>query len=277
MRWKRRSVTQTSDLLPGLHVLSAASNLLSQRNGAPSPPSSRWSVIAGRTVYFGHQSVGSGVVAGVERLREAHALSLRVVHTGNPVGVTGPAFVHFPVGYNRDYASKNAALLRLLDSRTRAERSIVVLNYCSVDINPPADPATMFAAYCDTVETIQFEHPDVSVVHATVPLTTVENAFKAGAKQVFGRPTRREAAIARHRYNELVRAEFKGTGPIFDVAKVEATQPDGMVAGFTASGCMIETLAPQNTYDGDHRNARCENAAAENLLDVLSDVIEGAP
>jgi hypothetical protein len=246
-------------------------------NGAGSPITSRWSVIAGRTVYFGHQSVGSGVVAGVERLKEQHALPLRVVHTGDPVAVAGPAFVHFLVGYNRDYASKNAALLRLLDSRTRAERPVVLLKYCYGDINCPADPATMFAAYCDTVETIQFEHPDVTVVHATVPLTTVESAFKSGAKQVFGRPTQREAAIARHRYNELVRAEFKANEPIFDLAKVEATQPDGMTAGFTAGGRMIETLAPHNTYDGGHLNARCENAAAEALLDVLSDVIEAAP
>src|SRR5712671_2835411 len=101
-------------------------------NGAGAPFSSRWSVIAGRTVYFGHQSVGSGVVAGVARLKQRHALPLRVVHTGDPAAVSGPAFVHFLVGDNRDYASKNAALLRLLDSRTRAERPVVLLKYCYV-------------------------------------------------------------------------------------------------------------------------------------------------
>ncbi len=245
-------------------------------NGAGSPISSRWSVIAGRTVYFGHQSVGSGVVAGVEVLRQEHSLPLRVVQTREPATVTGPAFVHFLAGQNRDYASKNAALLRLLESRTRAQRPVVLLKYCYVDINSPADPATMFEAYRDTVETIQFEHPDVTVVHATIPLTTVESALKAGARQFFGRPTRREAAVVRHRYNELVRAEFTGTEPIFDLAKVESTQADGMVAGFTANGAMIETLAPHNTYDGGHLNARCQLAAAEALLDVLSDVIEAA-
>jgi hypothetical protein len=245
-------------------------------NGVGSPIGSRWSVIGSRTVYFGHQSVGSGVVAGVERLSEEHALPLRVVQTREPAAVTGPAFIHFLAGQNRDYASKNAAMLRLLESRTRAQRPVVLLKYCYVDINSPADPATMFEAYRDTLETIQFEHPDVTVVHATVPLTTVESAFKAGAGQLFGRPTRREAAVARHRYNELVRAEFAGTEPIFDLAKVEATQPDGMVAGFTAGGCTIETLAPNNTYDGGHLNARCQRAAATALLDLLSDVIEAA-
>jgi hypothetical protein len=199
------------------------------------------------------------------------------VQTGDPATVTGPAFVHFFPGQNRDYASKNAALLRLLESRTRAHRPIVVLKYSHVDINSPADSATMFGAYRDTVDAIQFEHPDVSVVHTTIPLTTVEPALTWRAKQLLGRPTWREAAVARHRYNELVRAEFSASEPIFDLAKVESLQPDGMLAGFNAGGCLIETLAPGDTHDGGNLNVRCQRAAAEALLDVLSEVIEANP
>jgi hypothetical protein len=239
--------------------------------------SSRWAVVTTRTVYFGHQSRGSAVVAGVEGLTQEHALPLRVVQTREPATISGPAFVHFLAGRSRDFASKNAAVLRLLESPTRARRPVVILKYCYGDINSPADAATMFGAYRDTVETIQFEHPDVTVVHATIPLVTVESALESGARQFLGRRTRREAAIARHRYNELVRAEFADTEPIFDLAKVEATQPDGTLAGFTAGGRMIETLARHNTDDGSRLNARCQRAAAEALLDVLSDVIEAAP
>lgn len=246
-------------------------------NGCRSPIATRWSVIAERTVYFGHQSVGTGVIAGVEELKVEYALPLRVVQTREPAAVTGPAFVHFLAGDNRDYASGNAALLRLLESRTRAPRPIVVLKYCHVDINSLADSATMFGAYRDTVDTIQFEHPDVTVVHTTIPLTTVETVFKWRAKQFLGRPTRRESAVARHRYNELVRTEFSATEPIFDLAKVESLQPDGTRAGFTAGGCVIETLAPGNTCDSGQLNARCQRAAAEALLNVLSEVIEANP
>ena len=245
-------------------------------NDACSSNSTRWSVVAERTVYFGHQSVGSGVVAGVERLTQDHALPLRLVRTREPATVAGPAFVHFLAGQNRDYASKNAAVLRLLESRTRAQRPVVLLKYCCVDIDSPTDPATMFDAYRDTVETIQFEHPDVTVVHATMPVTTVESVFKSGAKQFFGRPARRVAAVACHRYNELLRAEFKATEPIFDLARVESTQHDGIVSGFTANGTTIETLARENTHDGMHLNTRCQKAAATALLNLLSDVIEAS-
>jgi hypothetical protein len=246
-------------------------------NGTGSPiGTSRWSVIASRTVYFGHQAIGSEVVAGVEGVTLEHSLPLRVVQTREPATVTGAAFVHFLAGQGRDFASKNAAVLRLLESPTRARRPVLLLKYCYGDINSPADTATMFDAYRDTVDTIQFEHPDVTVVHATIPLMTVESAFKSGARQFLGRPTRREGAIARHRYNELVRAEFTDTEPIFDLAKVEATRPNGTLAGFNAGGRMIETLATANTDDGSHLNARCQRAVAHTLLDLLSDVIEAA-
>ena len=238
---------------------------------------SRWWVIAERTVYFGHQAIGSDVVAGVEGVAQEFALPLRVIKTREPATVTGPAFVHFLAGQSRDFASKNAAVLRLLESPTRARRPVVLLQYCYGDVSSHADTATMFEAYRDTVDTIQFEHPDVTIVHSTIPLMTVESAFMSGAKQFLGRSTRREGAIARHRYNELVRAEFTDSEPIFDLAKLEATRPDGTLAGFAAEGRMIETLAPDNTDDGSHLNARCQRAAGEALLDVLSNVIEAAP
>jgi hypothetical protein len=205
-------------------------------NGRCSRTASRWSVIAERTVYFGHQSTGTGVITGVEKLKAEYAVPLRVVQTQDPATVTDPAFVHFFVRQNRDYAFKNAALLRLLESRTRAHRPVVVLKYSHMDINSPADSATMLGAYRDTVDTIQFAHPDVTVVHTTIPLTTVETAFEWKAKQFFGRPTRRQAAVARQCYNQLARTEFSASEPIFDLAKLEAMQSDGMTAGFTAGG-----------------------------------------
>lgn len=238
-------------------------------NGASS-----WSQIARRTVYFGHQSVGSGIVAGVEQLTRDHGLPLRVIQTPEPASIPGPAFVHFLVGQKRDYASKNAAVLRLLESSTRADKPLVMLKYCYGDIRSPDESGRMFEAYRDTVDTIQSEHPDVTVVHATIPLTTAESSFQSAAKRLFGRSTQREASVARHRYNELVRREFRETEPIFDLAKVQSTRPDGTMAGFTVGGHVIEKLAPENTADGIHLTPQCQRVAAEALLDVLADAIE---
>ena len=132
----------------------------------------------------------------------------------------------------------------------------------------------LFNAYRDTVETIQFEHPDVALVHTTIPLTTVESGFKGRTLRYLGRATRREEAVARHRYNELLRAEFGGVEPIFDIAQVQATSRDGTISAFTSDGGRIETLAADNTSDGTRLNPACRRAAAGVLLDVLSAVIE---
>ena len=252
------------------------SELPSLEEGDPSARTSRWSAIANRTIYFGHQSVGSSVCTGVEGLAKDYAVGLRVVQTHEPETVTGPAVVHFLAGQHRDYASKNAAVLRLLESETRARNPVVLLKYCYGDITYQREYRLLFDAYRDTVDTIQFEHPDVTLVHTTIPLTIAETGLKARTKQYLGRTSTRDAAIARHRYNELVRAEFGASEPIFDLAKVQATRPDGMVAGFTAGGSTIETLAPENTADGTGLNPRCSRIAAEKLLDVLADVIEAA-
>jgi hypothetical protein len=236
----------------------------------------RWSAIGGRTVYFAHQSVGAEIVAGVEALTRAYNLPIHIVQNPEPISPTRPAFVHFFAGDRRDYASKNAAILRLLESPTRAPHPLVILKYCHGDIKGPGDGTAMFEAYRDTVDTIQFEHPDVTVVHATIPLTTIaENALKSGTKLFLGLPSEREVAVARHRYNELLRTEFGASEPIFDVARVQSTRPDGSIERFAFGGAFIETLAPQNTSDGYALAPACRTVAAAELLEVLADVIEG--
>jgi hypothetical protein len=232
--------------------------------------------IAGRTVYFGHQSVGRDVIAGVARLNDEQALGLRIIQTADPSSVAGPAFIHFRAGINRDYASKNAALLRMLQERSQPDGAIVLLKYCYVDLTASADSDAVFAAYSEMVETITFEHPDVTLVHTTIPLTTVESLVSAGAKQFLGRPTFREAAVARHRYNALVRAEFGGDQPLFDLARVESTRPDGTLATFKTADAWIETLASENTSDGGHITPECQLTAAAALLNVLVEAIRAS-
>jgi len=236
----------------------------------------RWSAIARRTVYFGHQSLGSTVCAGVEELAKECSVPLRVVQTREPAGVDGPAFIHFFAGRHRDYASKNAALMRLLETDSRAPNPVVLLKYCYGDVTKATDYIPLFEAYRDTVEAIQFDHTDVTLVHSTIPLTTAESGFKARAKRYLGRTTTRDAAIARHRYNELVRSEFGITDPVFDLAKIQAKRPDNTLAGFPVGGTLIETLASENTVDGTDLTLSCRKVVAEALLDVLSDAIEAA-
>jgi hypothetical protein len=238
----------------------------------------QWASIATRTVYFGHQSVGNDVLAGVRSWNDELALGVRVVQTRDRASVAGPALVHFLAGQNGDFASKNAALLRFLDGRASADNPIVLLKYCYVDVHAGTDVRSQFDEYLDTAATIAVDHPDAVLVHTTIPVTsTVEGPLKARAKRFLGRNTLRAAAVRRHRYNALVRAEFSGREPMFDIALAESTRPDGKRGGFVEGGEDIETLAPEYTSDGGHLNWVGQRAVAASFLNALAEVASCFP
>jgi len=246
----------------------------SQTAGRGTAAGARWTAVAERMVYFGHQSVGGDIVAGLEALTDAHGLGIRFVTTRTPAAVAAPAFVDFLAGGNADPASKNAALVRLLDARPAPDRGIALLKYCYVDVGAHTDVRRVFDEYRAMAAAIRARHPDVTVVHTTVPLTTVERASKARLKRLLGRGTVRAAAAARQRYNDLVRDAYLGREPLFDVAAAEARAPQGGRAAFVVDGRTIETLVPDYTHDGGHLNPTGRVVVASALLDVLADVVE---
>jgi hypothetical protein len=234
---------------------------------------SRWASVAGRAVYFGHQSVGSDIVAGLEELNDERRLGIRFVETRDPSAVAGPAFVHFRAGNNTNASSKNASLLRVLDARPEPDAGIVMLKYCYVDVRASTDLESMVSEYLRTVSIVRERHPDVTVVHTTVPLTTVESSTKARIKRLLGRSTVRDDAAARARFNTLLRNALAGGAWLFDLARLEATRPDGMRATFRTKDADVDVLAADYTSDGGHLNARGRRVAASGLLDVLASVI----
>ena len=234
----------------------------------------RWRSVARRAIYFGHQSVGYNIAAGLEKLSGELSLGLKLVETYEPSAILQPAFVHFRAGQNMDPASKNAAMLKMLESRTRPDRAIVLLKYCYVDIDRRTDVSAVFAGYQGLVRTIRAHFPDVTIVHSTVPLTTVESPTKARAKELLGRPSVRQDAIARQRYNELVRSAYAGRELLFDIARVESVSQARAAVGFEVNGKRVETLAPEYTTDGGHLNERGQGIVAKELLNVLARAAE---
>lgn len=232
-------------------------------------------VLAAQRIYFAHQSVGSNVVAGLERIvREEPALGLRTVLTRDPELLTGaPAFVHFLAGRNGDPASKNADFIGMLDRRPSRDGAIAMLKYCYIDASSPMSAAEIFAAYQGTIATVRERHPDVRIVHVTMPLTTVETGAKAAVKRAIGRiEDNRAEAVKRHRFNQLMREAYATKEPLFDIAELEARRPDGSRSFFIADGDTIPTLARELTWDGGHLNDIGQRLAAETLVQVLSRV-----
>ncbi len=228
--------------------------------------------VATSRVYFGHQSVGANILDGLRELSAAAPTSaVKIVGTRNVDSVVDPAVIEFPIGENGDPVSKARDFASALDESRERSPAIALFKYCYLDLTPSTDVTALFAAHRTGVRALQARHPEITLVHVTVPLTTVEPSSKALLKRLLGKPSAREANRKRNGFNDRIRREFEGE-PIFDLARIESTRPDGTRAFFVAGGDTIYTLAPELTDDGGHLNAMGRRAAAIELLSVLADL-----
>jgi hypothetical protein len=233
----------------------------------------QWSKLASQRIYFGHQSVGENILDGIRDIeKQSHQNSLRIVSSDDPASIEGPALIESHVGHNGDPASKNAAFHSVLDRGFGKQGGIALYKYCFVDVRPETNVSKMFADYRDNMRDLRARYPQLTIVHVTIPLTTVEPGWKAFLKNLLGRPTERAVAEKRHQFNQLLREEYAGKEPVFDLAEAESTLPDGSRVFFTSHGEKIYTLAPEYTYDGGHLNQAGRQAVALRLLQTLGEL-----
>ena len=97
------------------------------------------------------------------------------------------------------------------------------------------------------------------------------------AQALFDAYQRRTAALAardvnaiRNRYSTLMLAAYSGRAPVFDLATLESTRPDGSRSFFTRGADTAYTLAEEYTSDGGHLNEAARRMVAEQLLIFLA-------
>lgn len=220
-------------------------------------------------VFFGHQSVGENIIQGIQEMMASDPrLRLNIVDSRNPEAVPAPAFVESHIGQNTDPRSKNSDFLAMMN---QGFAGIAMLKYCYVDIGEATDAQQMFNSYQAMIEEVRRNHPEIRIVHITVPLTTVGSTTKAWVKSMLGKNTAQDDNIKRNRFNSLL-VQAYGKEPIFDLATVESTHSDGSRSYFKNGSELIYTLAPEYTTDGGHLNQAGRRIAAERLLKVLAKV-----
>jgi hypothetical protein len=95
--------------------------------------------------------------------------------------------------------------------------------------------------------------------------------LKAGIKKILGRPAGGYSGnVSRNRFNEMIRSEYEGKEPLFDLAYWEATLPDGERSVFTWEGATYDSLAGEYTEDGGHLNRDGSRWVAERFLVFLA-------
>jgi len=239
-------------------------------NISPASVEANLTSVAATHIYFGHQSVGANILAGLRELgTRGSGPRMSIVSTRDFGSVSTPALAEFTIGENGDPASKVSDFSAAIDALSPDATGIALFKYCYLDLTSRTDVAQLFAAHRASLRALQARHPGLIFVHVTAPLTTAEPASKALLKRVLGKPSSREANVKRNEFNALLRREFQGE-PIFDLARIESSRPDGSRAFFTAGSDTVFTLAQELTDDGGHLNEAGRHAAAVELLSVLA-------
>ena len=231
--------------------------------------SASWARLTGARIYFGHQSVGGNVIEGLRDLNAAHGdAPLRMVRTRDRSPVPS-ALVEFTIGENGQPESKMKDFAAALDQIGDTTPAIAIFKYCYLDITPRTNVDLLFATHRKAVNEMRVRHPNMTFVQVTAPLTRLESGPGYLVKRLLGKPTTRDANAKRNRFNAMLREEYAGE-PLFDLAKVESTRPDGSRAFFRNGGEVVYTLASELTDDGGHLNAAGRRAAAAEFAVVIS-------
>jgi hypothetical protein len=147
------------------------------------------------------------------------------------------------------------------------------VKFCYVDIDAGTDAKALFARYRATIDGLRAKHPGTTFVHVTLPLTEAQGGAKALAKRLLGRaPYGTIENLRREEYNALLRRAYAGREPLFDLARIESTAPDGAAVKVQWNGADAPALAAAYTDDGGHLNAAGRVRAARELVSVLAAV-----
>jgi hypothetical protein len=235
-------------------------------------PQANWKRLSEKKIYFGHMSVGNNILEGVQDLaKEYPFVRFNVIETKSPSSFDKPIFAHSPIGKNEDPKSKIADFSHLIDMGVGEKADIALFKLCYIDILAATDADEVFMQYKNDMETLKKKYPKVTFVHVTAPLREVQTGLLVPVKKIIGRSVGGYADnIKRSRFNELLRQEYKGKEPIFDLAAIESTYPDGTRFVFDSGGKKYESLIADYTHDGGHLNELGRKLVAAHFLVFLA-------
>ena len=224
--------------------------------------------VASVRVYFGHQSVGGNIMDGLADLQRQIGKPVIQVGELDALGVSrdGGILLHTKIGENGKPDSKCEDFRRILDEKLAGQIDVALFKFCYVDFSDTTDVDAIFATYARTMDDLKQRHPEITFIHVTAPLRTVDRGLGVWAREMLGRPNRTKLAnVSRNEFNRRL-AEKYSADPIYDLARVMSTYPDGRRESFEIDGKTFYSLVPAYTDDGGHLNTVGRSYAAAELV-----------
>jgi hypothetical protein len=227
-----------------------------------------------RRIFFGHQSVGMNLLDGVRDIAARHPdVRFRVIDVSGDAHLAPGSFGHAFMPENGNPGLKLESFERAISSGAGSAADIAFLKFCYVDFSSGTDAPGLFARYRRILNELRTRHPRTVFVHVTAPLTTVDGGAKAALKRVLGRaPAGLLENAKREEFNQLLRQTYAGKEPVFDLARLESTGPDGRRELYDWNGSKVPALLPVYTDDGGHLNPEVRVRFARELIALLASV-----
>jgi len=235
-----------------------------------------WNTLSEKKIFFGHQSVGFNIIDGIKDvIQKNNRISLEIVETDDPADFNRPIFGHARAGENTKPNTKCDDFKKMLQSGIGDSVDIAFLKFCYVDMSQKFDEQEVFDYYKRTLSQLQALYPHLKFVHLTLPLKSNQAGLKGWVKSLIGSPLGNSVDnICRNRFNDLMRGEYEGQAPLFDLALYESTLPNGRRQVFVHQDTTYFSMAPQYTNDGGHLNESGRVWIAEQLLIFLTKLDE---
>jgi hypothetical protein len=224
-------------------------------------------------IFFGHRSVGNNVLQGLEDiLLKFSDIHMNIVNWENTSDLPEYYLAHYSIGENGKPFSKCSAFLERMPIIVKNKADIAFFKFCFVDIDEKSDIEEIFDYYQKTILEIRDKYPELTIIHVTVPLMVESGGIKKKIKRMIGVKDGFDASnIKRNEFNRLLLEHYKEE-PIFDLATIESTYPDGSRASFRVKDVLYYELALKYTDDGGHLNALGRKMAAYGLIEILAQI-----
>lgn len=229
-------------------------------------------------VLMGHQSVGRNVIAGLQELATELNVPLRIVVIDGVPPDAEPGFFHSEIGKNGDPDGKCEVFSHLLNRPERPAYDLAMMKFCYADLRKgtPLSVEQMLDRYSRLVNSLKADRPDVRLVHISLPLKAEPRGRKTSIKRFFGMSADTDSDnMLRNAYNAGLREQVAAE-PLFDLAAVESTRPDGTRSAFVRDGNIEYMLAAEYTDDGGHLNELGRRRAAIEFVRTLAEALQPA-
>lgn len=240
----------------------------------------KWVALNTKKIFFGHHSVGYNILDGVSKIiNDRKDIDLNIVKLESPDDLSREEqgyLSHGKVGENFDPKSKINDFVKWMDGSIGENVDIAFMKFCFVDIGSQTEINTLFEDYKKTYEYLTEKYPKVKIVHLTVPLVSektglskYKHQLKGVIKSIINKNEFYENK-QKFLFNQMIRNEYKSKSPIFDIAAIESTYPDGHRSTFKYDDRNIESMVSEYTDDGGHLSPMGKEVVGKAFLAFLA-------